>query len=273
MSEKQILVDVKTRLIEKSKNEKPSKLLVSFLRKIAHEKDLNYFLINNPDAYGLDFLTKALDYLKVKLTVKGAENISDDGRYLFVSNHPLGGLDGLALGHYLATRYDSKVKFLANDLLMSLVPLHCLFLPVNKHGGQGRKSMETLNETFKSDEQILIYPAGMCSRLQKGKIRDLEWKKTFVVKSVEYQRDVVPVYFKARNSWFFYILSKIRKALKIKLNIEMLFLVDEMFKQKNKVFKAYIGKPIPWQTFQDKSKTPKQWAAEIKKLVYTLEKK
>lgn len=271
MSEKQILVDVEKALKDKTKKENPSKILVRFLKKIAHQNDLNNFLINHPELMGMDFLEEGLKYLQVKLEVDGIDNVPKNNRYIFVSNHPLGGLDGMAMGHYIGRQFDGKIKFLSNDLLMNLKPLHCLFVPINKHGGQGRKSAEILNQTFESDEQLLIFPAGMVSRMQRGKIYDLEWKKTFVTKAIQYQRDIVPIFFKARNSRFFYLLANIRKALKIKLNIEMLFLVDEMFKQKNNTFKAYIGKPISWKSLDD-SKSTQEWAQHIKEEVYKLKK-
>lgn len=269
MSGKLKLIDVEKALISKSKKSKPNKLLVSFLKKIAHQDEMNDFLSKNPDLEGMDFLAGALDLLKIKLQVKGMENIPLNKRYVFASNHPLGGLDGMSMGYYLGTKFDGKIKFLSNDLLMNLTPLHSLFIPINKHGGQGKSAADIFNKTFESDEQILIYPAGMCSRLQKGKVCDLEWKKTFVTKAIQYQRDIVPIYFEARNSIFFYSLAFIRKTLNIKLNIEMLFLVDEMFKQKNKTFKAYIGEPIPWQSL-DNSKSAKEWAKDIKEKVYKL---
>lgn len=271
MSKQQILVDVEKAIKEKSKKEKPSWLLVQILKKIAHQDDLNSFLINHPEEEGLEFLEKALTYLNVTLEVEGMNQVPKDKRHIFVSNHPLGGMDGMAMGYFLGRHFDGKVKFMANDLLMHLTPLHSVFIPVNKHGGQVKKIAEIFDETFKSEDQILIYPAGLVSRLQKGTIRDLEWKKTFVTKAKQYERDIVPIYFRARNSWFFYILANIRKTLKIKANIEMLFLVDEMYKQKNKTFKAYIGKPISWKSL-DKSKSDKNWAAYIKDIVYQLKK-
>lgn len=271
MSEKLPLVDVEKVLREKAHMKRPSKLLVWFLKKIIHQDQINTFLINHPSLKGLDFLEEGLKYLQVKIEVDGIENVDKSKRYVFASNHPLGGLDGMSMGYYLGKQFDGKIKFPANDLLMNLTPLHSLFMPINKHGGLGKKSTEIFNATFESDCQILIYPAGFCSRWKKGEICDIDWKKTFVTKAIQYQRDIVPVYFNARNSTFFYILALIRKALGIKINIEMLFLADEMFKQKNNTFKATIGKPIAWQEL-DKSKTSFEWAQYIKGEVYNLKK-
>ncbi|KAA6325352.1 hypothetical protein EZS27_025422, partial [termite gut metagenome] len=126
-----------------------------------------------------------------------------------------------------------------------------------------------IEKGFQSDDQLIMFPAGICSRRQKGIIKDMEWKKAFIVKSVQTHRDVVPVYFNGRNSNFFYNLANITKVLGIKFNVAMLYLVDEMFKNRHKTFTVTIGKPISWQTF-DKSKTPAQWAEYVKDIVYTL---
>ena len=114
-----------------------------------------------------------------------------------------------------------------------------------------------------------MFPAGLCSRKINGVIRDLPWKKTFISKSVETHRDVVPIHFSGQNSNFFYNLANVCKALGIKFNIAMLFLVDEMYKNVHKSFDVHIGKPIPWETF-DKSRTPAQWAQYVQDIVYQL---
>jgi putative hemolysin len=122
---------------------------------------------------------------------------------------------------------------------------------------------------FQSDYHMLMFPAGLCSRRRDGVIRDLPWKKTFITKSVEYQRDVVPIFFGGRNSNFFYRLSNISDRYVKKINIAMLFLVDEMYKNVHKTFRVAIGKPIPWQTF-DKSRSPRDWAQYVRAEVYKL---
>jgi putative hemolysin len=152
---------------------------------------------------------------------------------------------------------------------MNLEPMHEMFIPVNKVGSQSKNHASMMQDLYESDNNLLTYPAGMCSRKINGKIIDLEWKKNFISKSVEYQRDVVPIYFEGKNSNFFYNLANIRKFFRIKINIEMMYLVNEMFKQKGKHFMIRIGKPIPWQTF-DKTKSQSEWAAWVKEIVYTM---
>ena len=186
-----------------------------------------------------------------------------------MSNRPRGGQDGVALGYVLGRHYDGKVKYLVNDLLMNLRGLAPLCVPINKTGKQAKDFPKMVEAGFQSDDQMIMFPAGLCSRRQNGVIRDLEWKKTFIIKSIQAKRDVVPVHFGGRNSDFFYNLANVCKALGIKFNIAMLYLADEMFKNRHKTFTVTFGKPIPWQTF-DKSKTPAQWAEYVKDIVYKL---
>ena len=187
----------------------------------------------------------------------------------FVSNHPLGGEDGVALGAIIGRHYDGRFRYLVNDLLMNLPGLAPVCIPINKTGKQSRNFPAMVESGFRSDNHMLMFPAGICSRRRKGEVRDVEWKKTFVVKSVEYKRDVVPIRFGGENSDFFYRLANFSDRYVKKVNIAMLFLVDEMYKNAHKTFRVAIGKPIPWQTF-DKSRTPAQWAQYVKDKVYEL---
>lgn len=243
--------------------------LVSYLKRIVHQDELNVFLQSSKDKVGVEFLEACLDFLDVKVEVKGMENLPEGDRYTFVSNHPLGGQDGIAIGYVLGKKYDGNVWYLVNDLLMNLHGLAPLCIPVNKTGSQSRDFPRMVEAGFKSENHMIMFPAGLCSRRQNGVIKDLEWKKAFIVKSVETQRDVVPLHFEGRNSDFFYNLANACKFLGIKVNIAMLYLADEMFKNRHKTFTLTIGKPIPWQTF-DKSRTPSEWAQYVKDVVYKL---
>ncbi|MCD8081349.1 MAG: glycerol acyltransferase [Bacteroides sp.] len=245
------------------------KFLISYLKKIVHQEELNVFLRSSREEMGVDFLKACVEFLDMKLILKGEENLPSDGLYTFVSNHPLGGQDGVALGYVLGTHYKGKVKYLVNDLLMNLHGLAPLCVPINKTGKQAKDFPKMVEAGFQSDDQMIMFPAGFCSRRVNGVIRDLEWKKAFIVKSVQHQRDVVPVHFSGRNSNFFYNLANLCKMTGLKVNIAMLYLVDEMFKNKHKTFTITFGKPIPWQTF-DKSRTPAEWAEYVKDIVYKL---
>lgn len=271
MNENNILkIDVAGVLKARAPKTKVPKFIVNYLKKIAHEDDLNIFFGKNPDLRNLDFIEGALKYMDITYDLIGEENMPPKGnRYIFASNHPLGGLDGIVTGYIVGKHYDGKVRFFSNDLLMNLTPMKEMFVPVNKFGGQSREHAELMKQLYESDNNLVTYPAGVCSRKQNGKICDLEWKKNFITKAVEYQRDVVPVYFEGRNSSFFYNLANLRKFLKIKFNIEMMYLADELFKQKGKHFTIKFGQPIPWQTF-DKSKSQAEWAQWVKDIVYNM---
>lgn len=265
------LIDIDKILREKAPKQSKyiPKFVVSYLKHIVHQEELNVFLRESKDKVGVDFLEACLDFLDAKLVVKGKENLPVDSLCTFVSNHPLGGQDGVALGYVLGTFYKGKVKYMVNDLLMNLHGLAPLCIPINKTGKQAKDFPRMVEAGFASDNQLIMFPAGLCSRRQNGVIRDLDWKKTFVVKSVEAHRDVVPIHFEGRNSNFFYNLANCCKMLGIKFNIAMLYLADEMLKNRHKTFTITIGKPIPWQTF-DKSKTPAEWAQYVKDIVYNL---
>ena len=247
--------------------------LVRWLIRIAHQDDVNAFLWDNRDKVGVEWLEACVKYLDLKLEVEGKENLpaSDDKKlYTFVSNHPLGGADGVALGSIIGRHYNGRFRYLVNDLLMNLPGLAPVCIPINKTGHQGRNFPAMVKAGFESNNHMLMFPAGLCSRRHKGVIRDIPWSKTFISKSVEYQRDIVPIHFSGQNSNFFYRLANFSDKC-LPFNLAMLFLVDEMYKNVHKTFRVTIGKPIPWQTF-DKSKTPMEWAQFVKDRVYYLEK-
>lgn len=245
--------------------------LVSWLKHIIHQDEVNAYLWESRRLSGTEWLEDCLHYLDTTLDIVGMENLPDknDGRlYTFVSNHPLGGEDGVALGAIIGRHYDSKFRYLVNDLLMNLPGLAPLCIPINKTGHQSRNFPKMVEAGFQSDNHILMFPAGLCSRRRNGKIEDIAWTKTFVSKSVQHQRDIVPIHFGGQNSNFFYRLANFSDRF-LPFNLAMLFLVDEMYKNVHKTFRVSIGKPIPWQTF-DRSKTPMEWAQWVKAKVYQL---
>ena len=247
------------------------KVLVSWLKRIAHQDQVNAFLWESRDKSGVEWLEECVKYLDMTLEIRGKEHLPDpnDGRlYTFVSNHPLGGEDGVALGAVIGRHYNGRFRYLVNDLLMNLPGLAPVCIPINKTGGQSRNFPAMVQAGFQSDNHMLMFPAGLCSRKQNGIIRDIPWTKTFISKSVEYQRDVVPIHFSGQNSNFFYRLANFSDK-HLKFNLAMLFLVDEMYKNVHKTFQITIGEPIPWQTF-DKSKTPMEWAKFVQDRVYSL---
>ena len=266
-------IDVKEVLRSKLKGKADNvpSFIVNYLIRIVHQDEINEILSIYKDLQGVEFMQALIeDYFKVTLNVVNEDNIPSDGRkYIFVSNHPLGGFDGICLSYLLGRHYGENVKCLVNDLLLSIPNLRSIFIPVNKHGAQSREAAQKIEEAYVSDNQILTFPAGLCSRKNKGVVRDLEWKKSFIQKAIAHQRDVVPIYFEGRNSDFFYRLANIRKLFSIKMNLEMLYLPDEMFRLKNKSFNIHIGKPVSWQTF-DSDRKSAEWAMWVKEEVYKL---
>ncbi|MGN1241404.1 MAG: glycerol acyltransferase [Alloprevotella sp.] len=248
------------------------RFVLSWLKRIIHQDEVNEFILGEGDKQGMPWLDDCMEYLGTKLNVKGLENLPDDsdGRlFTFVSNHPLGGPDGVALGHLLGHRYDGRIKYLVNDLLMNLHGLAPFFVPINKTGKQSRNFPQLVEAVFNSPNHIIMFPAGLCSRRINGQIHDLPWQKTFITKSVETRRDIVPIRFDGRNSDFFYRIANVGKRLGQKFNIAMLYLVDELYKNRGKTFDVTIGKPIPYSTF-DKSRKPQEWAAYVEDIVYKL---
>lgn len=266
-------IDIEKILREKmgSKAKFVPRPLVRWLKRIVHQEEVNAFLWESRDKTGVDWLEECVRFLDMTLEIEGKENLPDpdDGRlYTFVSNHPLGGEDGVALGAVIGRHYDGRFRYLVNDLLMNLPGLAPLCIPINKTGNQSRNFPAMVKAGFESGNQMLMFPAGLCSRKRKGVIRDIPWTKTFISKSVEYQRDVVPIHFSGQNSNFFYRLANFSDRF-LSFNLAMMFLVDEMFKNTHKTFRITIGKPISWQTF-DKSKSPMEWAQFVRERVYNL---
>lgn len=242
-------------------------LVYYFMNRLLHIREVNGLMSKYGKLKGIDFIGGVIKDANVKFIFRGVENLPKEGRYIFVSNHPLGGFDGL-LFIYGVNKYVGKSLFLVRDELTKIHPLKELFIPINKFGDQ-RHSAALINEAYESENQILIFPSGMASRKINGEITDLKWQKHFVQKSIEHKRNVIPVYIDGRNSWFFYWLANFRQRIGIKPNIEMFLLSDEMFKQKGKTVTITFGKQIFWNTF-DHSKQAVEWAEEVKKIVYEL---
>lgn len=262
------------REVFKEKNPKLAKFIPGFvynyITKIMHIHDVNEILAKYGAQQGIDFVHSAVEHFKVKENVVGLENIPSEGRFIFASNHPLGGFDGLLLMSNV-NKILGPVRFLVNDVLMNIPQLESVFVPINKHGGHGRDVAKIVHEFYDSDVQILIFPSGYASRKIKGKITDLEWKKHFIQKSIQYQRDIIPVHVSGKNSNFFYNLANFRKTFGIKWNLEQFFLPDETFKHREQKFTISFGKPIPYTHF-DKSKKLTEWADFVREKVYSMAK-
>lgn len=270
--------DIRAILKSKAPKAKVPEFVIRHLERIVHVKQMNAFLRKYPDLKGYEFIDRVIhEELGCSASIEGTENIPTDGRpVIFVSNHPLGGLDGMIIAQMIHDSRESKVesrklKVIVNELLMYMEPINELWAPVSKTGRLTKEQAAEQQRMWESGTDVLTFPAGACSRLQridgKWQIRDLEWQKNFIQRAREYQRDIVPIYFEGQNSRFFYALALIRKWLHIKLNIEMLYLVDEMYGAHGKHFKVHVLPPIPYTAF-DNSQSPKAWANYVKNMVY-----
>lgn len=228
----------------------PSFLLRPLATLICQDK-LNDLLAKNFPRRGADFCEGVLDTLSVRLNVHGAEKLPADKRIIVVSNHPLGGLDGMSMIAWFSKHYESNVRFVVNDLLMAVEPLRECFVPVNKTGRQNRDYLAAIDGVMAADEPVVVYPAGLCSRLaDNGEIADLRWQKMVVNKAIEYKRDIVPVYFDGRNSQLFYKVARWRRRLGLRFNFEMILLPREIFNSAGKVFTLTVGETVRWQSLR-----------------------
>ncbi len=258
-----VTIDIDAIAASKFPGKKIPRWLLSLIKRIVHQDFLNYYF--SQGKVGVEFAEGAVEYLGVRLRVEGEENIPAEGRFTFVSNHPLGGIDAISEIAFVGRKYEGDMYIPANDFLASLKQLD-----EYKMGGQSRQLGEKLDEAFSSDRQVLIFPAGMCSRKVDGKVQDMKWKKTFLTKSKEFHRDIVPMWFSGRNSRRFYFIDGLCRKLCIKTNIAMFFLPDELYRGRNREYVLRIGKPIPWQTFTDEKKDM-DWASYVREKVYELE--
>jgi 1-acyl-sn-glycerol-3-phosphate acyltransferase len=272
-AENQVPVElINIREIFQNKNPKLAKRIPGFIyryiNRIMHIDEINELLINHGNERGIEFARSMVKHFNVHETIVGAENIPSSGRFIFASNHPLGGFDALLMLCNI-DRILGPTTTLVNDVLMNIPQLAPIFVPLNKHGAHSKEVIRQIHEAYLSDKQILIFPSGFASRKIKGRVQDFVWKKHFIAKSIEYQRDVIPVHVSGHNSNFFYRLANFRAFFRLKWNLEMFYLADETFSHKNQKFTITFGKPIAYTHF-DKSKTPDEWANEVKDMVYKL---
>lgn len=272
MTDNKITKIINVEAVIASKNPRLLKSLpnfvIKYIKKILHQDEMNALLYKSSDKYGLEFVRGILDDFGTTIKINGEENIPKDGKYVFTANHPLGGVESVAMMRMLG-EYFPNLRFLVNDVLLNIKNYDPLFVPVNKFGTQARESVRIIEEAYSSDNQILIFPAGLVSRKQNGIIRDLKWQKSFISKAVKHKRDIIPIFIHGQNSKFFYRLSSIRRFFRIKANIEMFYLVNELYKKQNTPVEYNIGKPIPYSTF-DKRFTPDEWAQKIKDHTYNI---
>jgi len=246
--------------------------LIACMERLICQDRLNWLLENNRGKKGADFCAGVLHDLNVTYNIIGDANLPscDDSRVTYVSNHPLGALDGIAIIDMVARRHGRPVHFIVNDLLAAIKPLEQVFVPVNKHGCQSRKSTLEISRVFAGDDPVVVFPAGLVSRRVKGgRIHDLDWHKMFVNKSIESGRDIIPMFFSGSNSSFFYNFAKFRTKIGLKFNFEMVLLPREVFRCENAVFDIHVGQRIPRDTLRG-GRDAEACAREICRQVYSL---
>jgi putative hemolysin len=241
--------------------------IIYLLKRIIHERDVNYEINRNIDANGIEFSRMVLKKFNINVEYEGIENIPKEGRCIVVANHPIGSIDANALTSIIGS-IRSDFHFMANDLLMSLPSMHDILIPLNLHGSKV-DNLRIINHYFSSEVMILFFPAGLVSRKIGRIIKDLEWQKTFITQARKYETNILPVHIDGKLSNFFYSLYKFRKFIGIEKAVEMLFLVDEMYKQNNKTVRLTFGKEIPYSSF-DSSHKDHEWAQTVKDHVYLL---
>lgn len=247
------------------------KFLIRYIKRILHQEEINRFLEENKNLYGVDFVRAVLKLFNISQEVIGIENIPKDKNYLFIANHPQGAVDSMCMIDNVFKHF-GETRFMVNDVLLNLKNYDPIFVPINLFGAQSKDAVRKFDEVFQSPYQVLFYPAGLVSRKINGQILDPEWKKSFINLAIKHKRDIVPVYIHARNSNFFYRVARIRKFLGIKANIEMFYLPNEMYKQTGKKFTLVFGQPVSYLSF-DKTYSSAYWASKMQKLVYSLKEK
>lgn len=238
------------------------------------QDELNQLMSNNYRYKDAEFCRGVLHDLNATYRVVHPELLppADDSRVIFVCNHPLGALDGIVIIDLISKTYGPGAKFVVNDLLSVLTPLKETFLPINKHGRQSRRASMDLDEAFKSQVPIIMFPAGLVSRRQKnGEISDLKWNKMFISRAIRDHRDIVPLHFDGHNSNFFYKFAQLRERLGIKLNIEMICLPREVFGCRDKEFTVTVGRRIPWQELASGGRSAADEAQRIRSIIYSID--
>lgn len=264
-----LAIDIDKVIEDKFKKKLPS-FFISWIKRLIHQDEINEVLRTHGHLDGLSFAAYLIDYFKLSLTVKYTERLPQDPRSFFISNHPLGALDGICLIHTISQHYDKDVRYIVNDLLLHLAPFKETFVPVNTLSNQSRESVYLLNQALKSDLPVISFPAGICSRKINGKITDLPWKASFIKQAIRSKRDIVPLYFEGQNTDFFYNIERLRKFLGIKFNIGTALLSREMFHAKGNEFTVKVGKPISYERLIASGFEPQELSTLLRNRVYAL---
>ena len=263
-------IDVRKILHDKNKTlaQVLPNFVVNYLKRIVHEDEVNAFIEKNGHLRNHDFVNACFEEMGAKVTFTGLENIPATGGCIVAANHPLGGLDAIGLMKIIGQKRPD-IRFFVNDILLNLQGFGELFVGVNKHGKNPKENLRLMDEVFASDNCVLFFPAGLVSRRQNGIIRDLEWQKSFVTKAIRYKKPIIPTFIGGENSHFFYNLANLRKQFNIKTNLEMLYLADEMYRQRNQTINYVFGERLESERFT-REHNHLEWAQLLKDYIYRL---
>ncbi|MDR0761566.1 MAG: lysophospholipid acyltransferase family protein [Campylobacteraceae bacterium] len=244
------------------------KFLRWILPRLFHEKEFLEFEAKYPSLKGIDCVEEILRYFEFRCEADSAdlENIPSQGTVIFVSNHPTGSLDGLALLKMISS-VRPDVKTISNRILSHVKALEDIFILVDNMGGwTQRQQIRELQEHLRGGGALIVFPAGEVSRFSPKGIKDRKWNSGFVRLASRVHASIVPIHIKGRNSFLFYLVSMIYKPLSTYM------LVNEMFKQKGKGIRVRIGKRIPYEHWNNSKISPSQTAKSLKKHVYQIGK-
>lgn len=236
------------------------------LRHLLHEREINEFAQSYPHHQGLEFVEQVLEYFNVSYSVRDneREHIRSQGRLVIIANHPIGSLDALALIK-LVSEIRTDVKVVANQMLMTIDPLHCMLLPVNNmDGGTAKDHIHNIQQHLEQEGALLIFPAGEVSRLRPQGVRDTHWHSGFLRIARQAKAPILPVFIDAKNSPLFYGVSMLYKPLAAML------LVTEMFKQKRRHLPMRIGEVIPVESYANDKIDRIQQVRLLKKHLYRI---
>ncbi len=220
-------------------------LKYSWLEKIFNKflnfNQVNRFLSRTQNWSGIEFIEELFDYIDFSFTTthKDKQKIPSEGRLIVVANHPLGGLDALSLICSI-NEVRQDIKILANEMLTNIEQLNELIIPVDVFSKNLKKSsLVAIHNAMVEEKVLIIFPAGEVSRLRSGKVMDGDWSKSTISIAKKYGAPILPVFIKAQNSYFFYIISKVNKKLSTAL------LPREIFKKAGERISIKIGDIIP----------------------------
>lgn len=263
-------IDVRKIIADKNKTlaQTLPNFVINYLKRIVHEDEVNTFIEKNGHLRNHDFVNACFAEMGAKVTFTGLENIPATGGCIVAANHPLGGLDAIGLMKIIGQKRPD-IRFFVNDILLNLQGFGELFVGVNKHGKNPKENLRLMDEVFASDNCVLFFPAGLVSRRNNGIVRDLEWQKSFVTKAISYKKPIIPTFIGGENSHFFYNLANFRKKINIKANLEMLYLADEMYRQRNQTINYVFGERLESQRFT-REHNHLEWAQLLKDYIYRL---